>query len=146
MWLASIARRNTFGKIIPTGKWPELERHRAEVLLGQALAGVGDESREVAFRMNVTLCRHRGLTGREEASLSADFRAFKATDSAGGSVELLWAKGVSGAAIGPCEQPGREYAFGGGAARDPDLWLPVECGYCEPCKARRACRAADVLV
>jgi hypothetical protein len=139
VWLASISMRDSLGQVIPTGRWSERQREKADRIIERVLHGVGDESREVAFRMNVTVCRHRGLTDTEEAGLPGSFHEYKATDSAGASIELLWARGVSGAAIEPCANPGREpIADAGGVSTDPELWLPIPCGRCEPCRAREA--------
>lgn len=136
VWLASISIRDSQG-VIPTGRWSDRQRAKAERLLKRVLEPVGDTTREVLFRMNVTLCRHRGLTVDEEAGLGADFHTFKAADTAGGAVELLWTRGVEGDAIRPCEQPGREpIADAGGVSTDPDLWLPIPCDRCPPCRAR----------
>lgn len=138
VWLASVSHRDRDGQIVPTGRWSSDVRARANALVGRALLGVGDLSREVAFRMNVTLCRHRGLTEEEEAGLPLDFHEFEATDTAGSAVELLSVRGVTGNAIRPCENPGRTPIPGAG---DPDLWLPEPCGACAPCLAREAVRA-----
>jgi len=131
--------RDSEGRIIPTGRWSSRQREKAERLIERLLAPVGDQSREVAFRMNVTLCRHRGLTDHEEANLPSAFHAFRANDTAGASIELLWAEGVTGEAIQPCEHPSREPIAG---TDDPDLWLPVPCEACGPCRARERARCA----
>lgn len=138
VWLASVSMRDSLGRIIPTGRWTYRQREKADQIIERLLDGVGDHSREVAFRMNVTVCRHRGLTALEESGLPSSFHEFQATDSAGASVELLWARGVTGAAIEPCANPGREPI---GDSDDPDLWLPIPCGRCASCRARQAVAA-----
>src|SRR5882672_5286396 len=132
VWLASIAFRDRFGDVIPTTSWTDEMLAWADDAIDRSLSDLGDESREVSFRMMVTLCRHRGLSDAEEAALPIDFNQFQATDTAGTAVELLWARGVSGDAHRPCEQPGKIFAF----ASRTDIWLPEPCGQCGPCKAR----------
>lgn len=112
---------------------------KASRVIEDLLAPIGDLSREVAFRMNVTLCRHRGLTDAEEVGLPRSFHEFRATDTAGAAVELLWARGVAGDAIRPCVNPGRQPLPG---TNDPELWLPEPCGACAPCRARERARRA----
>lgn len=136
VWLASVACRDGRGELVATGDWPADARTRADEILTRLLAGVGDESREVVFRMNITLCRHRGLTDEEEASLGADFHDAPATDTAGCSVETIWRKGVDSPASLPCENPGRVVAD----RSRPDLWLPEPCGVCGPCIDRERVR------
>lgn len=139
VWLASVSYRPD-GRTKATGRWPKRIHDRAVRMTNEILEGVGDESREVLFRMNITLCRHRGLTDDEEARLPASFKSFCATDTAGTAVELLWRRGVSSMAVEPCENPGRESLVGN---PDPDLWLPIPCGKCPPCRARaHAAKAA----
>lgn len=69
VWLASVTLRDALGGIRPTPTWLLSDYARAERVLGEVLRGVGDQTREVVFRMNLTLCRHRGLTEEEEAGL-----------------------------------------------------------------------------
>lgn len=138
VWLASVSVRTAQGAIIPTGRWAASTRARAERTLEALLDGIGDVSREVLFRMNITLCRHRGLTDEEEAGLPGSFHDFRATDTAGCSVETIWRRGVDSPASLPCEDPGREPI---GDRPDPDLWLPIPCGACEPCRARERAAA-----
>jgi hypothetical protein len=133
VWLASVALRDHRGDIIPTPELGDDQRKRAEQLLRWALHGVGDESREVFFRMNLSMCLHRGLTDDEERRLPSSFHDFVATDSAGAAVEVLSARGVSGIAHLPCENPARKYL-----QNRPHYWLPEPCGQCGPCRAREA--------
>jgi hypothetical protein len=138
VWLASVSHRDSLGRIVPTGRWSERRREKADRVIERLLDGVGDPGREVAFRMNITVCRHRGLTNEEEVGLRRSFHEFKATDTAGASVELLWARGVTGAAIQPCANPRRKPI---GDSGDPDLWLPIPCEQCESCRARQEAAA-----
>lgn len=137
VWLASVTLRDALGGIRPTPTWLLSDYARAERVLGEVLRGVGDQTREVVFRMNLTLCRHRGLTEEEEAGLPEAFQCFAATDTAGSAVAVLWRHGVSGLAIEPCANPGRAYI-----EDRQHFWVPVPCGACEPCLAREACAAA----
>lgn len=139
VWLASVATRDRDGAIVPTGTLSRSMLRENEQLLLRLLGAAGDSSREVLFRMNVTLCLHRGLTDDEEASLPAYFADAEPVDTAGTSVEVLRVRGVTGDAHRPCERPGRSLLPG---ATNPDLWLPEPCGSCAPCLARDAVRAA----
>lgn len=137
VWLASVSRRDVLGNIVPTGEWPMAMRNKAERLLKEILRGAGDPSRERLFRMNVTLCLHRGLTEAEEAGLPDWWHAAPAVDLAGGAVEVLRSRGTSGRpAQQPCENPGRELP----PSYDPRLWIPVDCAECAPCLDRAAIR------
>lgn len=134
VWLASISIWDPRqGAIIPTSVWRR-DRYaldRGEQILREVLNGAGDPTRERLFRMNVTLCLHRGLTDEEERTIGSGC----AVHLAGGAVEVLWQRGVrSSPAAMPCERPRRRLLPGG----DPRLWLPVDCGGCEPCHARAA--------
>ena len=136
VWLASVATRDTRGELIATGDWTADQRRRAERVVERMLKGVGDESREVLFRMNITLCRHRGLTEEEEAGLSIEWKDAKAVDTAGASVETIWRKGVDSPASLPCEKPVQQVLY----PERPDLWFPGDCGECEPCRERARVR------
>jgi hypothetical protein len=138
VWLASVSYRPDH-RPKATGRWPQRILDRATRMTEEMLEGVGDESREVLFRMNVTLCRHRGLTDDEEAALPASFHDFCPTDTAGTAVELLWRRGVTSMAVEPCENPGRDPLPGN---PDPDLWIPRACGRCPTCRARESAAKA----
>lgn len=120
-------------ELVPTGTWTrrrDLLDAAVYVLRSRVLADVGDASRERLFRMNATLCLHRGLTLEEEQTIGPAC----AVHLAGAPVEVLWERGVRGRpGAQPCENPRRQRLPG---ARDPRLWLPIDCGDCEPCRAR----------
>ena len=71
VWLASgsLWGRDRREPIV-TGRWSGAQRSTVLNALDLLLSGVGDPERERCFRMNVTLCLHRGLTAEEEASLA----------------------------------------------------------------------------
>lgn len=134
VWLASISRRSArTGWINGVERWSARVLRRMEEFIDEEiLAGVGDADRQRSFRMNVTLCRHRALTPEEVAGLPDSFHDAPAIDIAGGPVEVLWENVPTRPSTQPCESPGR-YTMD--AAR-PDLWVPVDCGRCAPCRAR----------
>lgn len=134
VWLASISVWWQ-GAVVPTGIWtPDTPAREAalSILRDELLDGVGDPSRERLFRMNVTLCMHRGLSEQEEEKIGPG----EAVHLAGGPVELLWEHGVTASpAAMPCENPGRIPLPN---SIEHGLWIPEDCGKCEPCKARAA--------
>jgi hypothetical protein len=93
VWLASVSRRDNAGKIKPTGTWTKADRAAGLNWLRALLGGVGDPRHELCFRMNITLCFHRVLTGEEEARIGPGC----AVHLAGGPIEVLWQKGCSDA-------------------------------------------------
>ena len=132
MWLASGSiKRKSDGWIKPTGTWPMSLRAFVEEPLRAALTGAGDRERERLFRMNITLCIHRGVTPAEESHLSQEWKDAPC-GLAGGPVELLRSKGVNNVAGAPCKNPSRQSLIPG----RPDLWFPMDCGECAPCLAR----------
>lgn len=132
VWLASLSLRDRFGIIAGTATWSPTRIRKMHAALEDVLSGVGDVNAQRLFRMNVTLCLHRALTLDEEAGLSQDFCDATPIDIAGGPVEVLWENVPSRPSTRPCEAPGRQYAI----VSRPDLWLPADCGQCEPCRAR----------
>lgn len=139
MWLASASMRDKVGRIWPASKWPDEVMDQVSASLGVLLEGVGDPEREREFRMCITLCRHRALSQEEHDGLPQWWHDAPAFDIAGGPVEVRWHKGIPEVqSAQPCVKPSREYI------RWPDQWLPVDCGQCEPCKAREACHASPV--
>ncbi len=130
VWLASVSWRQR-GSIVNTAHWG-LKRERGEQLLRQALGQLGDQRRERLFRMNVTLCLHRAMTGAEVASLPAYFADDPAIDLAGGPVEVLWESESGAPSTRPCAEPVRAVTDW----RRPDLWVPMDCGACQSCQAR----------
>lgn len=134
VWLVSLSRRDAVGNILPTGRWPKGSYDIGYRLLAAFLDGVGDPSRERLFRMNVTLCLHRAASLPEQIMLPCDWGE-KLAGMAGGPVEVLWSKGIPerpGAL--PCESPHHGDPFCG----NPELWFPIDCGECPPCRARAA--------
>jgi hypothetical protein len=84
--------------------------------------------------MNITMCLHRACSPREREQLPRSFYD-DLGGLAGGPVEILRVRGLSPrAAALPCEAPGHELID----PSRPDLWLPVDCRKCEPCRARLA--------
>lgn len=139
MWLVSMSRRWK-DDILAAGDWCRKRvAFRGRLvspvdIMHRVLLGVGQANRERCFRMNVTLCLHRGARPEEIEGLPAEWHADE-WGSAGGPVEVLWENGVKALASAmPCEDPGRRVAIEG----RPDLWIPVDCGDCPPCKARAA--------
>lgn len=135
VWLASVSRRSVItDRFVPVVRWTPDQMSEARHLMEQALRGVGDKSRQRRFRMNVTLCLHRALTDEEVALLPGGC-AFTPVNLAGGPVEVLWETVPGGESTNPCRNPTRQ-PFPG-EPFDPDLWLPIDCGKCPPCLARK---------
>jgi hypothetical protein len=131
VWLASVSHYNRHG-LIATEKW----RRYFQKIYGkvcQVLSGVGDSSRERLFRMTSTLCLHRATTDDEAAGMA---KACDITNPglAGGPVEILWSKGV---AVSDSCKPCERFRRGVIDPRRPDLYIPVDCGKCVPCVARK---------
>ncbi len=133
VWLCSVSH---FGKhgIIGTSDWQPLDYAWANRLAHSALNGIGDARRERAFRMNITFCIHRAISKEEKAKLPGSWDN-AVGGLAGGPVEVLWSRGIEHRpASMPCANPEH-------LAIEPtrsDLWVPNDCGECEPCKARKA--------
>lgn len=135
VWLASASLRDRHGRIHPAKDWDEPTTQRVSDGLTVLLDGVGDDDHEREFRMCITLCRHRALTDAEFAALPEWWHAADAVDIAGGPVEVRWSHNVPDTpATQPCVAPGK-IALGDG------LWLPEDCGECEPCCARASCHS-----
>lgn len=124
------------GWIFGTADWGLTEYALAERFALSALRGVGDETRQRAFRMNVTYCIHRAVSAEERAIIAQSPAWCNAPGGlAGGPVEVLWTRGIPHReAAMPCHNPGRLVI----SASRPDLWLPSDCGRCPPCLARAA--------
>jgi hypothetical protein len=106
VWLASVSKRATNGRIIPASKYPPRLERLALVELRRALRGVGDESRERCFAMCITLCLHRALSDDEIAALPASFHDAPALDVAGGPLRTIYTKGFDPPlSCQPCEHP-----------------------------------------
>lgn len=137
MWLCSVSTRQAEA-IVPTEVWVADERLKiAEGLIDRVLDGRGDPLLQRSFRMNITLCRHRVLSAEEQALLPCDFKTAKAQDMAGGPVATLWHTPLmpNGPSVQPCVQPHRLQIL---TLDDPRLWIPQDCGHCDPCLARAA--------
>lgn len=86
------------------------------------------------FRMNVTTCLHKALTDDEILAIVPGWSCGKGRDIAGGPVEILEETVKGAPSTRPCESPGHLVI-----SRDrPDLWVPEDCGLCDPCRARAA--------
>lgn len=134
VWLASASLRDRNGKIRPAKDWDEATSQRVSETLDVLLDGVGDADHEREFSMCITICRHRAVTDDEFAALPDWWHEADAVDIAGGPVKVRWSKNVPETpATQPCVQPGKQYVSDG-------LWLPEDCGECEPCRARATCR------
>ena len=132
VWLASVSRWNAWtGTPIYTAQWEGRDRSRMLDVLHAVLGEAGEPERERCFRMNLTMCLHRAVSDAELAVIPASWHAAPPVHMAGGPVEVLWSKGVEDTpSTKPCKRPGRE-PFSG-------TWLPIDCGRCGPCRARRA--------
>lgn len=143
VWLASLSRRSSVtGEPIPTGRWSPRDRADAEATLRRVLGGVGDARRERLFRMNVTLCLHRAVNDEEWVALPSAFHETRAVGfAAGAPIEVLWESEPGSPSTRPCAAP-QQHRLG---FRDPDLWLPVDCGRCGPCLARAETMTGPVI-
>lgn len=134
VWLASISQRRADGRIVGAYRWDTDKIADMERRLRAALVGVGDDSRERLFRMNVTLCLHRAVSEVEYDKTGRDFMD-GACNLAGPPVASLKVKGFTPtASIDPCDNPKRRLPET--LSYDPNLWIPVECGKCPSCVAR----------
>ena len=117
---------------ILTSDYSQNDRNKADRMLDQLLRGVGDKRWGRFFRMNLTYCLHRGLSDDEIAGLPELWHMQRARDIDGGPVEVFWSRGVAEGAISaePCVAPQRQYIT-------PEIWLPIDCGECPPCLARK---------
>ena len=136
--------RDVDGAIIPTARWARKGLvvsgtwyPDGAAVLRWGLLGVGDYARERVFRMNVTLCLHRGVTEDEAAGLPAEWHA-ATSGMAGGPLEVLEERGVrSLPSARPCHNPEHVIIV----SSRPDLWVPGDCGKCGPCVARASLAA-----
>jgi len=135
VWLASISRKSpiTRGRLA-TPLWTPETMTESKELLRAFLGSAGNPARERIFRMQVTLCVHRALTGDEIDALPDWFHTDPPVDLAGGPVEILEETEEGLPTTRPCANPGH-YPLD---PRNPLLWFPTDCGACEPCKARQA--------
>lgn len=129
VWLASLSRRDRKGKIIATEHWARSMRYHR--MLRTVLEGVGDQTRERLFRMNVTLCLHRACTDKEVRGLPDSWQK-DLSGMAGGPLEVLWSSVQTSPSCLPCENPEQIIID----KSRKDLWVPGDCGKCGPCLAR----------
>jgi hypothetical protein len=131
-----VALRDRAGEIVATEKWsPGMYSYAEKTLRNDVLGGLGDPKRERTFRMCITLCIHRGLGPRELRRLPRWWHEAPARDMAGGPLEIISSRGVPDiASARPCINPVRRPID----PRRPDLYLPMDCERCEPCRARKA--------
>ena len=134
VWLCSVSKQDKSGETVGTAKWKPEDFAMAERLALSALAGVGDPERQRAFRMNITFCVHRAVSDEEKAQLPKEWAGARG-GMAGGPVEVLWSRGIEHKpAAMPCHNPHHMVID----QSRPDLWVPEDCGKCEPCQARAA--------
>lgn len=131
VWLASVSVARD-GRTVGAGDLDAEGQALVKALLWEVMNGVGDESRQRLFRMNLTTCLHRAATDDEVASVPAYFHTCDAVGLAGGPVAVLWETVPGKPSTRPCERPERMIAI----PSRPDLWIPQDCGDCEPCHAR----------
>jgi hypothetical protein len=131
VWLASLSVTDDRG-LIPTDRWGPARREWGDELLTMLLGDLGDTTRERSFRMCATLCRHRALAAAEVEHLPREWHEAPAEHLAGGSLEILWETVPGAPSTRPCVDPTRI------PVGDGRLYLPGDCGECEPCRARAA--------
>jgi len=143
VWLASISLWDRRDKQIGTDKWTERQWRHAHKLADQALEDAGEPSRERRFRMRGTLCVHRAIRPDELGQIPSWWHAADAIDIAGGPIEVLSERGIAHVeSAQPCHNHGRHVIN----PRRPDLYVPVDCGECPPCRARQAVRTRGPLL
>lgn len=103
----------------------------------KVLGPLGDKSKERHFRMNATLCIHRALSAAEVAQLPDEFTCAPALDIAGGPVAILWESEEGAISTRPCANPEHMILD----PKQPELWVPIDCGKCPSCVARIAAQA-----
>jgi len=131
VWLASYSLRRN-GRIVATGRYSQQQRRAAVAALKHLLVGVGDDSMQRVFRMNVTICLHKALSRADEARIPREWLTEAGRDIAGMPVEIIEETVPGAASTRPCANPIR---FVVDHSR-PDLWIPTPCGRCESCEAR----------
>jgi hypothetical protein len=140
IWLAFVTVRDMMNRVIPTSSW---SAHRAELLIAllqRVLGEVGDHRYERIFRMQPSLCLQRACSGAEIDSI-ADRNERKVGHLAGGPVDVLFSffERRDRPSSLPCKDPIR-VPIEEGVNTHADLWVPVDCGLCEPCLNRGAIR------
>ena len=128
-----------FSGLYPTREWSSTERKAAWKVLRAALTGVGDGARwERMFRMDVTMCLHRGLSDEEMERLPT--RGCPTSHLAGGPVEVFYSRGIPDGLLScdPCDNPqGQRLAGPNHKHPNPwDLYVYEDCRFCGPCLQR----------
>lgn len=138
MWLASVSARRPDDTIVATTRYSPAMRAQARKYLWAHVRNVGDHNRFRLFRMQVTTCLHVAVSDEELERLPAAWREWPGTALAGGPVEVLEERGIPDIpSTKPCHNPTREPIPGN--EYDPgELWVPIDCGRCPPCRARAA--------
>lgn len=136
VWLSSISRRGIDGRIIPNALWDERQMKEVRDLVFESLDGVGDPQRQRLFRMNITLCLHRALSQGELAQLPEWWFQKPGVHLAGGPIEILYESVPGSLSTKPCANPKK--ARLPGLYNGEYMWIPVDCGVCETCRARLA--------
>lgn len=141
VWLLSLSLKER-GALLPARDYTRQHRRRAEALACRVLDGAGDDEHERVFRMCLTFCLHRALSP-EEIRQMPGAALCGGGGLAGGPVEVIRSKGVPSTHIAgdPCHRPGQDPLPGLEHLR---VYLPIDCGMCPPCKARRAIHAGIV--
>jgi len=126
VWLASISHQAKL-----TQDFTPAERAKAKALLLTTLEGYGNPTRQRFFRMCVTMCMHRALSDAEVRQLPESFHCAPSIDIAGGPVEILEETEPGLPSTRPCLAPTWADLGGRRGAK-----FPLDCGMCEPCRAR----------
>lgn len=146
--MAMLARDD---RLITIPSFTPRERDLVEGLLLEVLDGIGDPSRGRLVHANIVMALFRALTGAEIAALSPTLVAGPpARTPSGYPVAVLWETAAGELSTRPCERPRRQHLVDLGALQlaevpfpsRPNLWTPIECGACPPCRARNEARAA----
>ncbi len=134
VWLASYSLRDRKGTV-PAWTFNERQINRANAVLLDALAGVGDRKFERLFLMSLTACMHRGASAVEILALPWSMK--DATCIAGGpAVRIVRETVVGGPSTRPCGNPRRVPLPNTANVQGRDLWLAKDCGKCLPCLRR----------
>lgn len=139
MWLASISLTNKRGDKVCTPSWRNMQWQQAFALLDEATHGVGHPEHFRKFRMQITLCKHVPLREDEIAVLPDGWMEARSDSLAGGPVEALETVGLPEGLVSvrSCENPGKNMLRDQyGIVKNPEMWLPEDCGDCAPCLAR----------
>lgn len=126
--------------ILPNTRWLEWQKKASRQALWQVLRNVGDRAKGWRlFRMNITYCLHLAVSDEELEVLGPQWMDQPGGALAGGPVQVLdFGNCGTAPSVLPCENPGHEMLpmAPGQVEIDPDMWLPRDCGICEPCLDR----------